>query len=75
MLKKPEYLDKDFRSYVLMALTEQKITHQDMAKMLGLSPQTFRNHLLTSGFTFLEMVKLFQILGTDEEQILRLVKM
>lgn len=72
---KSEYMKTDARKMFKGKMAENDITQKTLAEVVGLSPPAFCNRFKSFDFDFEQLIKMIQIIGLSDEEILKLMKM
>ena len=74
-LNRQQLLKDDLKGYIKNEMHHQKIKQSDMAARLGTTQQNFSYLLNKSSFSYEQLIIIFKELGTEEERIVRLMKL
>lgn len=73
-IKKKEYKARDFCKWLYGELKERKIRQREVAEWLGITQPAVSQKIDKCDFNFMELLIIFEKLGTDQEQIGKLLK-
>lgn len=71
---KKTYMPKDLRRYISGEMKDANITQEQMGRELNLTQQSFSHRLKEANFTYMQLVTIFQKLGSSEEDIIKMMK-
>lgn len=71
--QKAKYKPKDFVKWLAGEMYDQKIKQQDIAIWLGTSQQMVSHKMAKASFTFVDMLTIFEKLGTEKEIQIKLM--
>lgn len=74
VLREIDYKVKDLGNYIRGEMAEQKITQDEMGKIIGTSQQNFGNHLRKVDFNPKQLIQIFKRLDTPDWMILKFMK-
>lgn len=71
---KSRYMVNDIGAWVAGKLMRLKITQKTAAGELGITQQALSFKIHNNSFTYEDLIKLFKVFETEDEEILRLMK-
>lgn len=72
--RKKMYMEKDIGSWVRGEMARKKIRQKHMADCMGITQQAFGQKVIKNQFTYADLLTIFQELQTEDEDIIRLMK-
>lgn len=73
--KKKEYKVSDLSLYIVLEMRRQDVSQDEMAHILGITQPGFSYKLKRNVFSYGDLLTIFETLGTEDEVILRLMKL
>ena len=73
--KKKEYKVSSLSLYIVLEMRKQDISQDKMARILGITQPGFSYKLKRNAFSYGDLLTIFETLGTEDEAILRLMKL
>lgn len=71
---KEKYMVNDIGAWVAGKLMRLKMTQKVAAGELGITQQALSLKIRSNSFTYEDMIKLFRVFGSDDEEILKIMK-
>lgn len=71
---KERYMVNDIGSWVAGKLMRKKMSQRVAAGELGITQQALSAKIRNNSFTYEDMIKLFKLFGTDDTEILKIMK-
>lgn len=72
--KKKEYKVSDLSLYIVLEMRKQDISQDEMAHILGITQPGFSYKLKHNAFNYGDLLAIFETLGTEDKDILQLMK-
>ena len=71
---KEKYMVNDIGAWVSGKLMRLKMTQKVVAGELGITQQALSLKIRSNSFTYEDLIKLFRVFGSDDEEILKIMK-
>lgn len=74
-IKKKDYKMADLSAYIISKMRVKGLLQRDMANELNISQPGFCSKLRECSFTYEQMLIVFKVLGSTDDEILKYMKM
>jgi len=74
-IKKKDYKKTDLTGYIMREMYVQNISQIEMATHLGITQPTLSYRFKHNSFSYGDLLTIFQVLGTPDEVIVKLMKL